>query len=116
MLHGEFTRGTTPTQIFPLPGDLKLSDFLDFTITYRQKGKNILIKRKSDTCRIDDINSDRVIVLVLSQADTLMFDPRIKVVEVQIKGETTGSDVFTLGQYRLRLNDCFDENEFDLDD
>ena len=43
-----------------------------------------------------------------------MFDPRINIVEVQIKVRTVGSDVFTLGPYRLRLEDTFDTNEFDL--
>lgn len=50
MLHGAFTRGTTPTHIFPLPGIITMSDLKDFTIVYRQKNKNILIKHKKDTC------------------------------------------------------------------
>jgi hypothetical protein len=44
-----------------------------------------------------------------------MFNPRVKIVEVQIKGSSIGSDVFTLGSYRLRLDDVYDENEFDLE-
>lgn len=44
-----------------------------------------------------------------------MFNPRVKIVEVQIKASSTGSDVFRLGEYRLRLDDTFDTNEFDLD-
>ena len=55
MLDGVFARGTTPTQIFPIPGGLTKSDFLDFTISYRQKGKTILIKRKEDSYgKVDD--------------------------------------------------------------
>ena len=114
MLDGVFARGTTPTQIFPIPGDLTMSDFLDLTITYRQKGKAVLIKRKSDTCNITDLDSKRNIIVVLSQAETLMFNPNIKIVEVQIKGASTGHDVFMLGEYRLRLEDCYDESEFDF--
>ena len=43
-----------------------------------------------------------------------MFDPKIKIVEVQIKARSVGSDVFTFGPYRLRLEETFDTNEFDL--
>ena len=114
MLHGAFTRGTTPTHIFPLPDIVTMSDLKDFTIVYRQKNKNILIKHKKDTCQLDDIDSTKNIVVVLSQADTLMIKKKIKIVEVQIKGSTVGSDVFILGEYRLRLDNAFDENEFDL--
>jgi hypothetical protein len=34
MLSGVFARGTTPTQVFPIPGDLTMSDFVDFTVSY----------------------------------------------------------------------------------
>ena len=114
MLDGVFARGTTPTQIFPFPGDLTISDFLDFTITYRQKGKNILIKGKEDVSDIAELDSNRNIIIVLSQEETLMFNPNIKTVEVQVKGKTTGSDVIIIGDYRFRLEDCYDESEFDL--
>jgi hypothetical protein len=66
MLDGVFARGTTPTQIFPIPGGLTKSDFLDFTISYRQKGKTILIKRKEETYDIPEVNSDKNIIVVLS--------------------------------------------------
>lgn len=114
MLDGVFARGTTPTQIFPLPGDLTISDFLDFTITYRQKGKNVLIKGKEDISDIAELDSNRNIIIVLSQEETLMFNPNIKIVEVQIKGVTMGHDVFLLGEYRFRLENVFDEEGFDL--
>jgi hypothetical protein len=44
-----------------------------------------------------------------------MFNPKIKIVEVQIKAETIGSDVIVVGEYRLRLDDAFDTNEFNLE-
>lgn len=115
MLDGVFARGTTPTQIFPIPGSLTKSDFLDFTISYRQKGKTILIKRKEDSYDIPEVDSEKNIIVVLSQAETLMFNPKIKIVEVQVRGATTGHDVIPLGDYRLRLDDAFDEGEFDLE-
>lgn len=115
MLHGVFARGTTPTQIFPIPDGLTRADFLDFTISYRQKGKTILIKRKEDSYIIPEVDSEKNIVVVLSQAETLMFNPNIKIVEVQVRGATTGYDVIPMGDYRLRLEDAFDEGEFDLE-
>ena len=48
MLDGVFARGTTPTQVFPIPGDLTIDDFLDISVVYRQKGRNVLVKRKND--------------------------------------------------------------------
>ena len=115
MLDGVFARGTTPTQIFPIPGDLTKKDFLDFTISYRQKGKTLLIKRKEDSYNIPEVDSEKNIIVVLSQAETLMFNPNIKIVEVQIRGATVGHDVIPMGEYRLRLEDAFDEGEFDLE-
>ena len=115
MLDGAFTRGTTPTHIFPIPEPLTAADLADFTIVYRQKNKNILIKYPEDTCQLDDVDNEHNLTVILSQADTFMFNPRIKTVEVQIKAETVGSDVMVIGEYRLRLNDSFDTNEFNLE-
>ena len=115
MLDGVFALGTTPTQIFPIPGCLTRSDFLDFTISYRQKGKTVLIKRKKDSYDIPEVDSEKNIIVVLSQAETLMFNPNIEIVEVQVRGATTGHDVIPMGDYRLRLEDAFDESEFDLE-
>ena len=82
MIDGVFARGTTPTQVFPIPGDLTMSDFEDLTVTYRQKRRTVLIKRKEDASNILDLDTRKNVVLVLSQADTLLFDPNIEVVEV----------------------------------
>ena len=115
MLDGAFTRGTTPTHIFPIPEPLTAADLVDFTIAYRQKNKTILIKRPDDVSYLRDVDNEHNITVILSQADTLMFNPKIKIVEVQIKVETTGSDVMVIGEYRLRLNDCYDTEEFNLE-
>lgn len=116
MLDGVFARGTTPVQIFPLIGDFKQEDFIDYTITYRQKNRVILKKHKKDTQQIYEVDNHKNIVLVLTQAETLMFNPKIKIVEVQIKGATLGHDVIPLGEYRLRLEDTFDEEEFNFEE
>jgi hypothetical protein len=64
MLDGVLIRGTTPTQTFPVPKGLTKSGFLDFIITYRQKNKTILIKRKVDWHDIKDLDSERNISVV----------------------------------------------------
>lgn len=115
MLDGSFVRGTTPTHIFPIPDPITLADLQDYTIAYRQKRKTILIKRKEDASYLKEIDSRTNIVMVLSQEETLLFDPRIPVVDVQIRASSIGSDVFVLGNYRLRLEDCFDPEPFDLE-
>lgn len=114
MVDGVFARGTTPTQVFPIPGDLTMSDFIDVSIAYRQKGKTKLVKRKKDCQAIYDLDTEKNIIVVLSQAETLLFNPKIEVVEVQVKVHTTGNDVFIIGDYRFRLEDTCDETEFDL--
>lgn len=115
MLDGAFSRGTTPTHIFPIPEPLTMSDLKDFTITYRQKNKNVLVKHMEDTSILRDIDPETNIIVTLSQADTFMFNPRVKIVEVQIKASSIDNDVFKLGEYRLRLDDTFDTNEFDFE-
>lgn len=115
MLDGAFSRGTTPTHIFPIPEPLTMSDLKDLTIAYRQKNNNVIIKHWEDLSSLDGVDPETNIVVVLSQADTLMFDPRVKIVEVQIKASSIGSDVFKIGDYRLRLDDIFDEEEFNLE-
>lgn len=80
MLDGAFTRGTTPTHVFPLPNSLTLSDLTDFSIVYRQKNKNILIKEKNDIDYNFNNNNAKSITVKLSQSDTFMFDTRIKLV------------------------------------
>lgn len=114
MLDGAFTRGTTPTQIFELPQAVNMSDLKDFTITYRQRKNIVLIKRKEDTITLPEVNPERNIVITLSQLDTLEFDRRINKVEVQIKAISNNGDVFVMGNYKLRLEDCFDEEEIGI--
>ena len=114
MLDGAFTRGTTPTQIFELPQGINNSDLADYTITYRQKKNIVFTKRKEDCIDAPGVDMERNIAITLTQTDTLMFDPRINKVEVQIKAIAYGGEVFTIGNWKLRLDDCFDEDEFSL--
>lgn len=114
MLNGEFTRGTTPTLIFCLPDGLVMADIADISIAFRQKRKTVLIKHLSDCHFLPGFDDTKEFALILSQEDTLLFNPNIRVVEVQLKAKTVGSDVVPVGEYRFRLKDCFDTEIFDL--
>lgn len=113
MVHGVFTRGTTPTQIFTLPDDLTMKDIRDIVIAYRQKGKTILVKHLEDCYFLTDLDSEKDIAVVLSQQETLLFNPHYKIVEVEFKVATVGSDVIPVASYRLRVEDG-DETVLDL--
>lgn len=120
MLDGVFTRGTTPTHIYSLPEGLLVDDIKDVSIAYRQKNKTVLIKRLAD-CFYGDkclpgLDPGTDYAVVLSQEDTLLFNPKIQVVEVEFKVLTTGSDVIPINTYRLRLEDTFTNDIFDLED
>lgn len=115
MLNGEFMRGTTPTHLFCLPDNLFMKDIDDISIAYRQKNDTVLIKHLADCHFLPELDSQTQFALVLSQEDTLLFNPYIKVVEVQLKAKTIGSDVIPIGDYRFRLKDCYDITPFDLE-
>lgn len=66
MLDGAFGRGTTPTNIFPLPCHIRLSDLEDFTITYRQKNHNVLTKHKEEAADLYFLKGKNCIAMVLS--------------------------------------------------
>jgi hypothetical protein len=59
MLHGEFTRGTTPTHIFCLPEPLFINDISDVSIAYRQKRKTVLIKHLEDCHFLPELDSTK---------------------------------------------------------
>lgn len=114
MLNGEFTRGTTPTHIFCLPDGLFMEDIADVSIAYRQKKNTILVKHLKDCHFLPGFDSTKEFALVLSQEDTLLFNPNIPTVEVQVKAKTVGSDVIPIEEIRFRLKDCYDTEVFDL--
>lgn len=113
MVHGVFTRGTTPTQIFSLPEELTMADIRDVSLAYRQKGKTLFIKHLKDCYVLPELDSERDIVVVLSQQETLLFNPHIKIAEVEFKVSTVGSDVIPIATYRMRVEDG-DETVLDL--
>ena len=113
MVDGVFTRGTTPTQVFTLPDELTMKDVRDVSIAYRQKGRTLLVKHLEDCHFLTDLDSEKDIVVVLSQEETLLFNPRYKVAEVEFKISTVGSDVIPIAKYRLRVEDG-DETVLDL--
>ena len=99
MLQGVITRGTTASLIFPLNTKEQI---VLYSISYNQKGSNILIQKGESI-------ADGVITTELTPDDTLLFNPAVKFVEVQIKGITNNNKTKILGKYKYRLEDVFDE-------
>ena len=109
MLYGTITRGTTPTINFPLSVSIITSNLTDFTVSFRQKNKTVLVKRKGefDSSSISTNN----ITVKFSQEDTLSFLPITDTIDVQIKGLMKNGDVAILGNYSYRLEDIYDTEE-----
>ena len=66
MLHGVFTRGTTPTQIFELPFSAEQID--NVSITYKQKNR-VIAKKTLKDCNFED----NKVITSLSQEESLSF-------------------------------------------
>ena len=94
-------RGTTPTHTFTFSVDL--SDVKDFVITYVQKGKIVLEKRKHD-CTI----SDNKVAVTLTQEETLAFD-HLTMVEMQAKVLTNGGTVLASNIFTTHVSRILNE-------
>ena len=79
MIQGTLIRGTTPTHEFELPYPVEL--IKDIRLVYGQKNKVVLIKQRKQC-----IIQDGVIVVTLTQEDTLSFLPNKNIdIEIRIK-------------------------------
>ena len=103
MLHGVFTRGTTPTQVFELP--ISTNELLGATVTFKQNGK-VLVKKKSNQC----VFENNYIITSLSQEESLLFMPD-KVAKVQLKVLANNNKVFASPSYRLGVEEILEEEE-----
>lgn len=106
MLDGKFTRGTTPTHVFYLP--VHVSNFIDLTVTYRQCGREVIKKRNED-CHVEE----NIISVTLTQEESLSFLPD-KIAKAQLKVLTDGGEVLASPEYRLGVEDIFDDEEFSV--
>ena len=111
MVNGVFTRGTTPTFAFPIPEGVDYFDLKDYTICFRQKKNNVITKYKRHASLVTSADLEQNIVLTLTQEESLLFNPKINIVDVQIKAITKDEKVFIIGTYKYRLEDAFDQNE-----
>lgn len=102
MIDGIIMQGTTPEQIYELP--FPASDIEKVSITYRQKGVNVIVKGKED-CTFEG----NQIKVSLTQEDTLSLEVGIVLVQIKVKalGEVTGS-----AEYRLSVREIFDKGVF----
>lgn len=69
-------RGTTPTLTFTLPEEI---DIAEMYVTFSQNGKTVLEKSKDEV-----IIDGKIVVINLSQEDTLNFDDRATM-KIQIR-------------------------------
>ena len=94
-------RGTTPTHTITFPFDL--SDVKDFVVTYVQRGKIVLEKKKEDF----EISGSKATV-TLAQEDTLKFD-HTSVVEIQAKVLMTGGTVLASNIFNTYVSRILNE-------
>lgn len=103
MIAAVFARGTTPTHTYTIAYSQEMIQ--KCSITYRQKGKNIITKRKEE-CQM----KDNTITVQLSQEETLLFSAGEAL--VQIKVLLNDGRVESSEEERLRVLDTFDEEVF----
>lgn len=106
MIHGLIMQGTTPTHSFELPFNTNLIKKL--SITYVQNG-NIIIKKHIEDCQFDK----NVVMVRLTQTDTLEFTPNSKV-DIQFKvmdfnGSVTISDILTVNVDEVLDKEAFED-------
>ena len=101
MIHGSFSRGTTPEQIFTLPFEKEL--VADLRITYVQANKKIMTKNMADV-QIDGND----IKFTLSQEETFQFKEG-ESISVQLKIKTTDKLVFNSDIIYIRVDPALDD-------
>ena len=100
MIHGSFSRGTTPTQIFTLPFEKEL--IADLRITYTQANQKIITKNLADV----EINGNDI-SFMLTQEETFKFKEE-KNILVQLKIKTTEGQVFNSDIIYIRVDPALD--------
>lgn len=101
MIHGSFSRGTTPTQIFTLPFEKELVS--DLRITYAQAGQKILVKKMTDV-KIEGND----IKFMLTQEETFNFNEK-EIISVQLKIKTTDDQVYNSNLIYIRVDPALDD-------
>ena len=100
MIHGCFSRGTTPEQVFTLPFEREL--VADVRITYTQNKTKVLTKLLKDIKFVDNDIS-----FVLSQEETFKFKEK-ELVLVQLKIKTVDGQVLNSDLIYLRVDPALD--------
>ena len=101
MIHGSFSRGTTPLQVFTLPFEEEL--VADLRITYTQSKRKILTKKLQD---VEIEGND--ISFMLTQEETFKFKEKEKVM-VQLKIKTIDNQVLNSDIIYLRVDPALDD-------
>ena len=101
MIHGCFSRGTTPDQIFTLPFERK--DIDDLRITYTQNKEKIITKTMKD---VEFEGND--VSFTFSQDETFKFSEKHQV-QVQLKIKTINGQVLNSDIIYMRVDPALDE-------
>ena len=101
MIHGSFSRGTTPVQIFTLPFEKEV--IADLRITYKQSKQKIIVKVLGD---VEIEGND--ISFMLTQEETFKFKEK-ETVSVQLKIKTVDGRVFNSDIIYVRIDPALDD-------
>ena len=96
-----YYRGTTPLHTFELPTEI--FPIKTVKITYRQKDKEVLVKRTED-CTIEEGK----ITTRLSQEDTFRFEA-LTFVSMQLRVLTECGDALTSEPITISVGKCLDD-------
>lgn len=101
MIHGSFSRGTTPLQVFTLPFEKEL--VADLRIIYTQSKQKVLTKQ------IEDVKIEgNDISFMLTQEETFRFKEKENVM-VQLKIKIVDGQVFNSDIIYLRVDPALDD-------
>ena len=104
----EIIRGTTPTVTFNLP--LEVEQITNCEVYFSQAGRLLLVKHMDDCEMFDD---EDVLAVTLTQAETLLFDPDIKL-EMQIRFVFEDGAVEATNIVRTRVGRILKGGEIDV--
>lgn len=95
------TRGTTPIQIFKLP--FFADEITTLRITYKQGDNVVLEKTEADVEKVD-----RTLRYMLSQEESLKFDPKYSAF-VQLRCKKRDGSVHATNPKKISVFDVFNE-------
>ena len=103
MFEAVFARGTNPIHYYETP--YTAEDIVRVSITYRQKGQNI-VKKSMEDCLIEENR----IEVQLTQEETMRFAEGEALAQVKLR--TKNGEILRSLDHRVQVLGIFDEEEF----